>query len=193
MDVNEFIQTNGKPYDPATDDYDVPPFQKSFDDASKASRFTTCTSTGRSKTPMLYANSSNTSKDPAFLDRLHGFLPGWEMPKIQPENYAPGYGFITDYLAEIFARLRRKNCQTLVSAHTNFGSMTGRNQDAIRKTAAGLLKRIFPHRTAESIEPSELEVCMSLAIESHQRVVSQLAVIAPTEFRAVILVVSPFE
>lgn len=124
------------------------------------------------------------SKDPAFLDRLHGFLPGWEIPKIQPENYAPGYGFITDYLAEIFARLRRKNYQTLVSAHMNFGSMTGRNQDAIRKTAAGLLKLVFPHRTAESIEPSELEMCMSLAIESRQRVTSQLAVIAPTEFRA---------
>lgn len=123
------------------------------------------------------------SKDPAFLDRLHGFLPGWEIPKIQPENYAPGYGFITDYLAEIFARLRRKNYQTLVSAHMNFGSMTGRNQDAIRKTAAGLLKLVFPHRTAESIEPSELEMCMSLAIESRQRVTSQLAVIAPTEFR----------
>lgn len=122
-------------------------------------------------------------KDPAFLDRLHGFLPGWEISKIQPENYAPGYGFITDYLAEIFARLRRKNYQTLVSAHMNFGSMTGRNQDAIRKTAAGLLKLVFPHRTAESIEPSELEVCMSLAIESRQRVTSQLAVIAPTEFR----------
>jgi len=127
------------------------------------------------------------SKDPAFLDRLHGFLPGWEIPKIQPENYAPGYGFITDYLAEIFARLRRKNYQTLVSAHMNFGSMTGRNQDAIRKTAAGLLKLVFPHRTAESIEPSELEVCMSLAIEGRQRVTNQLAIIAPTEFRTILL------
>jgi ATP-dependent Lon protease len=130
------------------------------------------------------------AEDPAFLDRLHAYLPGWEMPKIQPENYAFGYGFITDYLAEILARLRRKNYQTLVSAHMNFGSMTGRNQDAIRKTAAGLLKLIFPHRTAESIEPGELEVCMSLAIESRQRVTSQLAVIAPTEFRAVPLEVS---
>ncbi len=123
------------------------------------------------------------SHDPAFLDRLHAFLPGWELPKIQPENYAPGYGFITDYLAEIFARLRRKNYQTVVSAHTNFGGMTGRNQDAIRKTAAGLMKLIFPHRIAENIEPNELEVCMSLAIECRQRVVSQLAVIAPKEFQ----------
>jgi ATP-dependent Lon protease len=48
-------------------------------------------------------------QDPAFLDRIHAYLPGWEIPKIRPENYATGYGFLTDYLAEIFAELRRLN------------------------------------------------------------------------------------
>jgi ATP-dependent Lon protease len=130
------------------------------------------------------------STDPAFLDRLHGFLPGWELPKIQPENYAQGYGFITDYLAEIFTRLRHKNYQTIVNAHVNFGGMTGRNQDAIRKTAAGLLKLVFPHRSATDIEQAELDTCLSLAIECRQRVVDQLAIVAPTEFRAIPLVLS---
>ena len=73
-------------------------------------------------------------QDPAFLDRIHAYLPGWEMPKIRPENYATGYGFLTDYMAEIFAELRRRNFQTHVNAWVDMGAMTGRNQDAIKKT-----------------------------------------------------------
>ncbi len=129
------------------------------------------------------------SGDPAFMDRLHAFLPGWELPKIRPDNNAQGYGFITDYLAEIFSKLRGKNYQTIVSVRVNFGGMTGRNQDAIRKTAAGLLKLVFPHRTLETIEADELDMCTSLAVECRQRVISQLAIIAPTEFQTTPLVV----
>ncbi len=121
--------------------------------------------------------------DTAFLDRLHAFLPGWELPKIRPENYAQGYGFITDYVAEIFARFRRRNYQTIVNAHVDFGRLTGRNQDAIRKTAAGLLKLIHPHRTVDSLQPEELSMCLDLAFECRQRVIEQLAVQAPAEFR----------
>ena len=121
--------------------------------------------------------------DTAFLDRIHAYLPGWEMPKIQPENYAQGYGFITDYLAEIFARLRRRNYQTVVSARVDFSGLTGRNQDAVRKTAAGLLKLIFPHRTAEDLTEGELDCCMAMATECRERVVAQLSVLAPGEFK----------
>jgi ATP-dependent Lon protease len=121
--------------------------------------------------------------DTAFLDRLHGFLPGWELPKIRPENYAQGYGFITDYMAEIFARFRRRNYQTIVNAHVDFSSLTGRNQDAIRKTTAGLLKLIFPQRTVDDLQADELEMCTELAFECRQRVVEQLAIQAPGEFK----------
>jgi ATP-dependent Lon protease len=121
--------------------------------------------------------------DAAFLDRLNGFLPGWEMPKIRPENYAKGYGFVTDYLAEIFTRLRRRNFQTIVDAHVNFGSMTGRNQDSIKKTTAGLLKLIFPHKAPNTIEWQELESCLDLAIECRQRILDQLAISSPEEFK----------
>lgn len=53
------------------------------------------------------------------MDLLVIFLPGWELSKIRPENYAQGYGFITDYMAEIFTCFRRRNYQTIVNAHTD--------------------------------------------------------------------------
>jgi ATP-dependent Lon protease len=98
--------------------------------------------------------------DTAFLDRIHAYLPGWESPKIAPGNYATGYGFISDYLAEIFRLLRRRNFQTHLVARIVLEGMTGRNQDAIQKTAAGLLKLLYPHRTPENIEPDELQFCL---------------------------------
>jgi ATP-dependent Lon protease len=124
-------------------------------------------------------------QDPAFLDRIHGYLPGWEMPKIRPENYAMGYGFLTDYLAEIFAELRRKNFQTHVSAFVNFGGMTGRNQDAVKKTTAGLLKLLHPHRAPETLLREEIAPLLETAIEMRKRVTDQLVVMLPSEFSAV--------
>lgn len=124
-------------------------------------------------------------QDTAFLDRLHTFLPGWELPKIRPENYAQGYGFITDYLAEIFSRFRRRNYQLHVTTRVDFGGTTGRNQDAIKKTTAGLLKLIYPHRTVRTLTDDEFERCYELAVESRRRVVDQLAIMQPGEFRHV--------
>ena len=122
-------------------------------------------------------------QDTAFLDRIHAFLPGWELPKIQPENYAEGYGFITDYLAEIFMRLRRlTHFLTAIQAQANFDGVTGRNQAAVAKTASGLLKLIYPHRTADDLRSDELALCLDLAAECRERVVAQLAIMAPEEF-----------
>ena len=125
-------------------------------------------------------------QDTAFLDRIHAFLPGWELPKIQPENYAQGYGFITDYLAEIFVRLRRLvHFHTAVQAQASFGGLTGRNQSAVAKTASGLLKLIYPHRTTDDLEHDELALCLELAAECRERVIEQLAIMAPEEFKPV--------
>jgi ATP-dependent Lon protease len=125
-------------------------------------------------------------QDTAFLDRIHAFLPGWELPKIQPENYAQGYGFITDYLAEIFVRLRRlTHFLTAVQAQANLDGLTGRNQSAVAKTASGLLKLIYPHRTADDLEREELSVCLDMAAECRERVIEQLAIMAPEEFKSV--------
>ena len=96
--------------------------------------------------------------DTAFLDQMHAFLPGWELPKIRSENYAQGYGFITDYLAEIFALFRRETHFSIaVQSRAKFDGLTGRNQTAISKTAAGLLKLIYPHRTADDLRREEPE------------------------------------
>jgi ATP-dependent Lon protease len=124
-------------------------------------------------------------QDAAFLDRIHAYLPGWEIPKIRPENYATGYGFLTDYMAEIFAELRRRNFQTHVAACVDMKGMTGRNQDAIKKTVAGLLKLIYPHRTPESMTRDEIVPLMDFAVEMRKRVIDQLAVMKPEEFRGV--------
>jgi ATP-dependent Lon protease len=110
--------------------------------------------------------------DTAFLDRIHAYLPGWEIPNIAP----------ADYLAEIFRSLRRRNFQTHVAAHVVFDGWAGRNQDAVQKTSAGLLKLTYPHRTPEDIEPDELIFCVDLAVEMRRRVTDQLRVIAPKEF-----------
>jgi ATP-dependent Lon protease len=125
-------------------------------------------------------------QDPAFLDRIHAYLPGWEIPKIRPENYATGYGFLTDYLAEIFSELRRLNYQTHVNYWVNFGQMTGRNQDAVKKTAAGLLKLIYPHRRDPAdLVATEITPIIEFAVEMRKRVTDQLAVILPAEYQNV--------
>jgi ATP-dependent Lon protease len=124
-------------------------------------------------------------QDAAFLDRIHAYLPGWEMPKIRPENYATGYGLLTDYMAEIFAELRRRNFQTHVTACVDMKGMTGRNQDAIKKTTAGLLKLIYPHRIPESMTRDEIAPLLAFSIEMRKRVIDQLAVLKPEEFRGV--------
>ncbi|HOC57647.1 MAG TPA: BREX system Lon protease-like protein BrxL [Verrucomicrobiota bacterium] len=124
-------------------------------------------------------------QDPAFLDRIHAYLPGWEMPKIRPENYSIGYGLLTDYMAEIFAELRRRNFQTHVHAWVDLGTMTGRNQDAIKKTTAGLLKLLHPHRSPETVEREAIAALVETAVEMRKRVTDQLAKILPAEFSAV--------
>src|SRR5207248_5099716 len=98
-----------------------------------------------SKYAHLFAVLPPELQDTAFLDRLHGYLPGWEMPVINPANYAEGYGFMTDYFAEILAELRRRNYLTHLTAQVTFNGVNQRNQDAVKKTAAGMLKLLFPH------------------------------------------------
>ena len=121
-------------------------------------------------------------QDAAFLDRIHAYLPGWEMPKIRPDNYATGYGFLTDYLAEIFAELRRRNFQTHVNAWVDMGSMTGRNQDAVKKTVAGMLKLLHPHRAHDELTEEEIAPLVEFAVEMRQRTTDQLAKLLPSEF-----------
>src|SRR5437867_10872500 len=115
---------------------------------------------------------------PAFLDRLHAYLPGWEIPKLRPDSYAKDYGFITDYFCEIMHELRRIDLlggvrarfELLDTGKTARG-MSGRDQRAITKTISGLLKLLYPHG---EVAGDELEEVLLLACEFRQRVRDQL-------------------
>lgn len=120
--------------------------------------------------------------DRAFLDRLNGYIPGWKIPQISEANYAKGVGFMSDFLSEVFHRLRSRYYGHIIDTKIDFGSMGQRNQTSITKVSSGLLKLIFPHKTVESISKEELQLVVDMGLDLRQRVIDQLAVIAPGEF-----------
>lgn len=118
--------------------------------------------------------------DPAFLDRIHGYLPGWEMPKISPASLAQGVGFVTDYFGEMMVKLREEDLHDQVRSVVLERSMTRRDQVAVERMASGLLKLLFPDHSSVESERHEI---ISLACELRQRVHNQLCEIAPGEFK----------
>jgi len=122
----------------------------------------------------------------AFLDRIHAYLSGWEIPKLTPNSYSKDYGFITDYICEIMHELRRidllgqmrSRFEVRDLAKTSYG-ISGRDQRAIMKTISGLLKLLYPDGR---VSDEELEEIALLACELRQRVRDQLHLIAPGEY-----------
>ncbi len=122
----------------------------------------------------------------AFLDRIHSYLPDWELPKLSPNSYARDYGFIADYFCEIMHELRRtdlvqsvhRRFELLDTAKTSQG-VSGRDQRAVLKSVSGLLKLLYPDG---HIEDDALEEVLLLACELRQRVRDQLHLIAPGEY-----------
>jgi len=116
--------------------------------------------------------------DSAFIDRLHAYLPGWEVDVIRGEMFTTGYGFIVDYLAEILRQLRADDfSQRFLSQFKLSSQISTRDRDAILKTMSGLLKLLFPNGTQTSAEMEEL---LQLAMECRKRVKDQLARIDST-------------
>ena len=110
--------------------------------------------------------------DTAFLDRVHIYLPGWEVNKLRNEMFTSGYGFIVDYVAEILKELRKDDFSPRLSEHVELdSSMTTRDRDAITKTFSGLMKIIYPH--GEYSHEDALEI-INYAIEGRKRVKDQL-------------------
>jgi ATP-dependent Lon protease len=85
--------------------------------------------------------------DTAFFDRIHFYLPGWELGKTRDELYTSHFGFVSDYLAEVLRGLRRTSYMDLPERHFAFGShVGGRDAKAVRKTVSGLAKLLHPVR-----------------------------------------------
>ena len=110
--------------------------------------------------------------DSAFLDRLHFYLPGWEIDIIRSEMFSDGYGFVVDYIAEILRHLRNEDFSNRYQEHFTLSKdISTRDRDGINKTFSGLMKILYPHDGA-SIE--EIEEILKFAIEGRKRVKDQL-------------------
>lgn len=110
--------------------------------------------------------------DSAFLDRLHFYIPGWEVDIIRGEMFSSGYGFVVDYLAEILRHLRNQDFSDQYKQHFTLSSdITTRDQDSINKTFSGLIKILFPQGGASK---DEIEKVLRFAIEGRKRVKDQL-------------------
>ena len=110
--------------------------------------------------------------DSAFLDRLHFYIPGWEVDIIRGEMFSDGYGFVVDYLAEILRAMRNHDFSNRYQKFFTLSSdISTRDRDGIHKTFSGLMKIIFPHGGATDEEIKEL---LKFAIEGRKRVKDQL-------------------
>ena len=121
-------------------------------------------------------------RDTAFLDRVHGLLPGWELPKILTESVslARGYALAADYLSEVFHKMRSRSFDAIVEQHFELvGNYTIRDEKAVKKLLSGLLKLVVPHG---EFDRKELEEVASTAVELRQNVVNILSEMAPQEF-----------
>jgi len=110
--------------------------------------------------------------DSAFLDRIHSYIPGWEVDVIRGEMFSNGYGFVVDYLAEILRSLRSHDFSDLYKPHFRLSDdISTRDRDGINKTFSGLMKILYPQGDA-SVE--EIEELLRIAIEGRKRVKDQL-------------------
>jgi len=116
----------------------------------------------------------------AFLDRLHFYLPGWEVPKMAPSLFTSHYGFVVDYLAEALRELRKVNFTELAERDFSFGShLVERDRKAVKRTFSGLMKILHPHGEATTEEMTEL---IELALEGRRRVKEQLKKLGSFEY-----------
>ena len=119
-------------------------------------------------------------EDMAFLDRIHFYIPGWEMPKMKVEFFTNHYGFVVDYLAEAMRELRKHSFTELLDHNFSLGAhLKSRDVKAVRKTVSGLVKLIYPNGELSKDEVAEL---VELALEGRRRVKEQLKKMGSFEF-----------
>ena len=118
--------------------------------------------------------------DTAFLDRMHCYLPGWEIPKFRPEHFTNDYGFITDYLAEFIRELRKEQYGDALDKYFRLGkNLNQRDTIAVRKMVDGYLKLIYPDGV---FNKEDVEEVLVLALEMRRRVKEQLKKLGGMEF-----------
>lgn len=118
--------------------------------------------------------------DTAFLDRMHCYIPGWEIPKFRPEHFTNDYGFITDYLAEFVRELRKEQYGDAIDQYFRLGSnLNQRDTIAVRKIVDGYLKLVYPNG---QFNKEQLEEILQLALELRRRVKEQLKKLGGMEF-----------
>ncbi|WP_195543175.1 protease Lon-related BREX system protein BrxL [Massiliimalia timonensis] len=118
--------------------------------------------------------------DTAFLDRMHCYLPGWEIPKFRPEHFTNDYGFISDYLAEFIRELRKEQYGDAIDRYFLLGkNLNQRDTIAVRRIADGYLKLVYPDG---EFTKEQLEEILHLALEMRRRVKEQLKKLGGMEF-----------
>ncbi|MDD6488250.1 MAG: protease Lon-related BREX system protein BrxL [Clostridia bacterium] len=118
--------------------------------------------------------------DTAFLDRIHCYIPGWEIPKFRPEHFTDDYGFITDYLAEVIRELRKEQCGDAIDKYFRLGkNLNQRDTIAVRKTVGGFVKLLYPDG---EYTKEDVEEILQFALEMRRRVKEQLKKLGGMEF-----------
>ena len=121
--------------------------------------------------------------DTAFMDRIHAYLPGWDIPKVSRGIFTDHFGLVSDVLAETFARLRSQSRSGILQGRVHLGgALSGRDSNAVGKTVSGLIKLLYPDAT-ERIPDEDVEWAVHLGLECRRRVKEQQKRIGSAEFR----------
>jgi ATP-dependent Lon protease len=120
----------------------------------------------------LFDELPESYHDSAYLDRLHCYIPGWEVDTIRSEMFSDGYGFVVDYIAEVLKSMRDADYSDRYQEHFTLGSdISTRDRDGIHKTFSGLMKIIYPHAEATK---EQIEEILRFAVEGRKRVKDQI-------------------
>ncbi|MBT5956466.1 MAG: BREX system Lon protease-like protein BrxL, partial [Candidatus Marinimicrobia bacterium] len=121
--------------------------------------------------------------DTAFMDRIHGFLPGWDVPKINKDMLTDHFGLVSDFLSECWTALRNQSYVSVLHNRVFFGgALSGRDTNAVNKSVSGLLKLLYPGNP-DLVTDEDLEWAVRVALEVRRRVKEQQKRIGAAEFR----------
>lgn len=121
--------------------------------------------------------------DTAFMDRIHAYLPGWDVPKVNNELLTDHFGMVSDFWSECMSQLRGQSRISALQGQVHFGgALSGRDTNATNKTVSGLLKLLYPSSEQE-VDPADLEWAVRIALECRRRVKEQQKRIGAAEFR----------